>query len=159
MRIDNMIQSLRVLTRADAMIAEATFKARLSQIALHAAAFFICIFGLVMAGIAVFLWLRGLWGPISAAAAVATGSFLFSALLLVAASYRKPAKELQIARDMHKMALDSLTEEAKLAGNDLTGIGRLFRSPLDSTLLALVGPLAGLLLRFLRRSPEQKSQT
>ena len=53
MRIDNMIQSFRVLTRADAMIAEATFKARLSQIALHAAAFFICIFGLVMAGIAV----------------------------------------------------------------------------------------------------------
>lgn len=152
MRLDNMLQSLRVLAQADSVIADATFRARLSQIALHAAAFFIGLFGLAMLGIAGYLFLRDLWGPVWAAAAIALASFALAAILMIAASYRKPGKELEVAREMHTVALDSLIAEVKLAGNDLSIVGGLLRGRFDSSLLGLIGPLAALLLRFLRNS-------
>ena len=155
MRIDNMMQSLRVLAQADSMIADVTFRSRLSQIALHAAAFFIALFGLVMLGIAGYQFLRDLWGPVWAALATALGSFALAALISWAATLRKPGKELDMAREMHTVALDSLIAEAKLAGNDLSLFGGLFRGRLDTSLLALIGPLATLLLRYLKKAPKQ----
>ena len=153
MRIDNIIQSLRVLAKSDAMIAEAAFKARLSEIALRAAAFCICVFGLIMLGIAVFFALRDLWGMIWAAVAVGLGSLAFSALLVAASAYRRPRNDLQIAHDMHKMAFDSLIEEGRLAGNDFANVRGLLRSATTGgTLVGIVAPLLSLLLRFLKRS-------
>jgi hypothetical protein len=152
MRIDNMIQSLRLLAKADAMIAEAAFKARLSEIVLRAAAFCICVFGLVMLGIAIFFALRDLWGMIWAAVAVGLGSLAFSAFLVAFSVYRRPRNDLQIAHDMHKMAFDSLIEEARLAGSDFANVRALLRSATTGgTLVGIVAPLLGLLLRFLKR--------
>lgn len=156
MRIDNMIQSLRVLAKADAMIAEAVFKARLSQIAIRGTALCIFVFGLIMVGIAIFFALEEIWGAIWAAVAVGLGSILLAMLLLVLSSYRRPASELQIAHDMHKMALDSLIEEARIAGNDITSIRGLVRSATEGTLLAALAPVVTLLLRRLRRADSPK---
>lgn len=153
MRLDNMIQSLRVLAQADSMIADVKFRSRLSQIALHSAAFFIALFGLIMLGIAGYLLLRDLWGPIWAAMAIALASFAIAGVFVLAATFRKPGKELDMAREMHTVALDSLIAEAKLAGNDLSLVNSLFRGRLDTSLLALIGPLASLLLRLLKKSP------
>jgi hypothetical protein len=156
-RIDNMIQSLRILAKADAMIAESVFKARLSQIALRGTALCIFIFGLVMFGIAVFFALESIWGTIWAAVAVGLGSILVSAFILLLSTYRRPGSELQMAHDMHKMALDSLVDEARLAGNDLSSIRNLVRSATEGTLLGTIAPIAALLLRFLRRSSAAKT--
>jgi hypothetical protein len=153
MRIDNIIQSFRILAKADALIAEAAFKARLSAIALRAAAFCICVFGLIMLGMAVFFALRDLWGMIWAAIAVGLGSLAFSALLVAFSAYRRPGNDLQIAHDMHKMAFDSLIEEARLAGNDFANVRGLLRSATTGgTLIGIVAPLLSLLLRNLKRS-------
>jgi hypothetical protein len=77
--------------------------------------------------------------------------------MLVAVS-RKPGKQLQLARDMHTVALDSLIAEAKLAGKDLTSVNALLHGRIDSTLLGLIGPLAMLLLRFLKRTPKPEAE-
>ena len=155
MRIDNIIQSLRVLAKADAMIAEAAFKTRLSEIALRAAAFCICMFGLIMLGIAAFFTLRDLWGMIWAALAVGLGNLAFSLLLLLFAGHRRPRNDLQIAHDMHKMAFDSLVEEARLAGSDFSDVRALLRSATSGTLIGIAGRVLSLLLRFLKRSGEK----
>ena len=151
MRIDNMIQSLTVLAKADAMIAEATFKARLSDVALGAVALCLSVFGLIMLGIAVFFALQDAWGPIWAAAAVGLGSFVVAGLLVAAAAFRRPARGLEMAHEMHTMALNSLIEEARLAGNDFGSVRGLIRSATEGTLLGTIAPLVTLLLRLLRR--------
>lgn len=152
MRVDNMMQSLRVLAQADARIADITFRNRLSQIALHGTAFVIAIFGLIMIGIAGYTWLRDLWGPVWAALAIALASFLLALAITIIAAYRKPGREIEMAREMHTIALDSLIAEAKIAGNEFAPIGGLLRGHIDTSLLGLIGPLASLLLRFLKRS-------
>jgi hypothetical protein len=142
MRIENMIQSFRVLAKA----------------ALRATAFCISVFGLVMIGIAVFFTLQDLWGATWAAAVVGLGSLVFSGLLVVFSSYRRPRNDLQIAYDMHKLALDSLVEEARLAGRDVTNVRGLLRTATEGTLIGAIIPLASLLLRYLKRSDGGKPQ-
>jgi hypothetical protein len=152
MRVDNMIQSLRVLVKADAMIAEAAFKTRLSQIALHGMALGIGVFGLVMIGLAIFFALQDIWGTIRAAAAVGLGCLMLAGVIVAVSSLRRPARDLQLAQDMHKMALESLIEEARLAGQDFSSIRGLVRSAAQGTLLGSIAPIISLLLRLLNRS-------
>jgi hypothetical protein len=159
MRIDNLMHSLRMLAQADAMIADITFRNRLSQIALKSAAFFIALFGLVMLGIGGYGWLRDLWNPVWAAMTVAAASFVVALVIVLVAATRKPGREIQLAREMHTVALDSLIAEAKLSGNDFSPFGGLLQGHLDGTLLSLIGPLASLLLRFLNRRAEGKPET
>ena len=158
MRIDNILQSLRVLIQADTLIAEAAFRSRLSQIALYGAAFVTVLFGLVMLGVTGFLLLRDLWGPVWAGLAIALASFALALVLTLIAASRKPDKQLQMARDMHTVALDSLIAEARLAGNDLSAVNALLHGRIDSTLLGLIGPLAMLLLRFLKKTPKPEAE-
>ena len=158
MRIDNLMQSLRMLAQADTMIADITFRNRLSQIALRSAAFFITLFGLIMLGIGVYSWLHDLWGPVWAALAVAAASFVIALAIAAIAATRKPGRQIEMAREMHTVALDSLIAEAKLARNDFAPFGGLLSGHLDGALLRLIGPLASLLLRFLSRKTEGKSE-
>ncbi len=151
MRVDSLIQSLKVLIRIDSVIADLKFRARLSQIALLAVALVIGAFGLIMLGIAGFQFLKDLWGPVIAALVVAAASFLLALLLVLIAGAQKPGKELQLAQELHATALDALITEAKSATGDLTLAGNLLRGRFDSSLIGLVGPLATLLLRALRR--------
>lgn len=151
MSIDGLMQSLRVLAQADARIADMTFRSRLSQIALHSAAFIIAVFGLIMLGVAAYIWLSSLWGPAWAALATALGSFVVAILIALIASARKPGKEMEMAREMHVVALDALIAEMKRSGSEFIPFGTLLRGHGDSALLSLIGPLAALLLRFLRR--------
>jgi hypothetical protein len=156
MRVDNMIQSLRILVKADAMIAERAFKTRLSQIALHGMALIVAVFGLVMIGLAIFFTLQDLWGTILASAAVGFGSLVLSAVIVTFSSLRRPARDLQFAQDMHKMALESLIDEARLAGQDLSSIRGLVRSAAQGTLIGSIAPIMSLLLRLLNRSVAAK---
>ena len=156
MRTDNMIQSLRILVKADAIIAEATLKSRLTQIAIQGMAFCACVFGLAMTGIAAFFELREVWGPIWAALAVGVSSLAFAMLLVLVSVYRKPPNDIQIARDMHKMALDSLLREGQLAASDFVGVRGAIRNAASETLVGMLVPLAALLLRTLRRSRDEK---
>ncbi|HZG30783.1 MAG TPA: hypothetical protein VE079_20200 [Ensifer sp.] len=151
MRIDSLIQSLKVLIRIDSVIADLKFRSRLSQISLLAVALVIGTFGLIMLGIAGYQFLKELWGPVVAALVIAGASFLIALILVLVASAQKPGKELQLAQELHATALDALIAEAKSATGDLTLAGNLLRGRFDSSLIGLVAPLATLLLRALRR--------
>ena len=159
MRIDSLIQSLKVLIRVDSVIADLTFRARMSQIAFLTVALVIGAFGLVMLGVAGYEFLKVLWGPVLAALAIAGASFLLTIILVLIASSRKPGKELQLAQELHATALDALITEAKSATGDITLAGNLLRGRCDTSLLRLIGPLATLLLRALKRKNEKAAGT
>ena len=151
MRMDSILQSVKMLIRIDSMIADLKFRARLSQIAALTVALVVATFGLIMIGIAGYQFLKDLWGPVLAALAVAGGSFVVALVLVLVAAAQKPGKELQLAQELHTTVLDTLVAEAKAAGNDLSLAGNLLRGRFDTSLLGLVGPLATLLLRALKR--------
>lgn len=152
MQIESLMQSLRALARADSLIADLTFRTRMSQIALSAAALVIALFGAIMLGVAGYLWLRELLGPVFAALTVAAASLALAAILLLVAAGRKPGKEIELAREMHHTALESLVSEVKRTG-DASPLGILLGGgTLDRALLGLVAPLAMMLLRMLRGS-------
>lgn len=151
MRIDSLIQSLKVLIRVDSVIADLTFRARMSQIAFLTVALVVGAFGLIMLGVAGYEFLKVLWGPVLAALAIAGASFVLTILLVLIAGSRKPGKELQLAQELHATALDALITEAKSATGDITLASNLLRGRFDTSLLGLIAPLATLLLRALKR--------
>ena len=159
MRIDSLIQSLKVLIRVDSVIADLTFRARMSQIAFLTVALVVGAFGLIMLGVAGYEFLKVLWGPVLAALAIAGASFLLTIILVLIAGSRKPGKELQLAQELHATALDALITEAKSATGDITLASNLLRGRFDTSLLGLIGPLATLLLRALKRKNEKAAGT
>jgi hypothetical protein len=159
MQIETLMQSLRALARADTLIADLTFRTRMSQIALQAAAMVIALFGAIMLGVALYLWLRESVGPVLAALIVSVASLALAGLLLAIAAARKPGKEIELAREMHHQALESLVTEVKRSG-DVSPLGLLLGGGgLDRALLGLVAPLAMMLLRMLRGTPAGPPKT
>lgn len=152
MRLETIARHLRVLLRADAIIADMQFRSRASQAVFGGAAILVALFGLVMFGIAGFFALEVIWGPAWAAAAIGL-IFMVIALILVAiGNSRKPGRELDLAMDVHKAALDALISEAKGAGEDLSSLSSLMKHPFESALPSLVVPLATIILKSLRKS-------
>ena len=159
MRIDSLIQSLKVLIRVDSVIADLTFRARMSQIAFLTVALVIGAFGLIMLGVAGYEFLKVLWGPVLAALAIAGASFVLTLILVLVAGSGKPGKEMQLAQELHATALDALITEAKSATGDITLAGNLLGGRFDTSMLGLIGPLATLLLRALKRKNEKAAGT
>lgn len=156
MQIENLVQSLRSLARADSLIADLTFRSRMSQIALQAAALVIALFGVIMLFLAGYLWLSESLGRVWAALIVALASILLALGLLLVASRRRPGKEIELAREMHNTALESLVSEVRRTG-DASPIGFLLgRGSLDRALIGMIGPLSLMLLRMLRGGSADK---
>jgi hypothetical protein len=131
----------------------------MSQVALRATALVIVLFGLVMLGVAGYEWLKLLWGPIVAALAIALASFLLALIVTMIAAYIKPGRELELAREMHSSALEALIADGERLGDDLLPLRGLLSGSFDRTLLTLARPLIALLMRFLRRSEGDKTES
>lgn len=158
MRIDNLVQSVKILVRVDSLIADVKFRTRLAQVALVGSAVVIALFGLIMLGVAGYQFLDGLWGPIGAALAVAAASFAIALILVISAAYRKPGKELAMALELHTTAVDAVVAEVRRAGNDLSAVNSLLHGRFDSSLFGLIGPLAMLLLKLLKKGSGEQPE-
>jgi hypothetical protein len=159
MRVENVARHLRVLLRADAIIADIQFRSRASQAAYGSAAMLVALFGLVMFGIAGFFALRVIWGPAWAAACIGAIFVVIALILSLIGNAKKPGRELDLAMDVHKAALDALVNEAKSAGDDFSSTASFMKHPLDSALPSLVVPLASILLKTLRKSGKSASSS
>lgn len=131
MRLENAARHLRVLLRADAIIADIQFRSRTAQFAYGGAAMLVALFGLVMFGIAGFFALEVIWGPAWAAAAIGLAFMVIALILIAAGNAKKPGRELDLAMDVHKAALDALIAEAKAAGEDISSVSGFMKHPFD----------------------------
>jgi hypothetical protein len=159
MRFDNLTRLAQLLFKVDSIIAGITMNRLLTRLALTIAATLIVVFGLIMLGVGGFYALEQIWGPVWAAVAVAAGSFVLAVLLLLFATYRKPGRELELAIEVHNATFDNLVSEARATGQDFSSVGNLLRHPFDSTLLGLIGPLASILIRTLKKTPRESKST
>ncbi|AWK87270.1 hypothetical protein [Azospirillum thermophilum] len=150
---DRLTRNLHVLWRADRLIADIHLRHLIARSGLAALAGLVAAFGLVMLGVAAYLALERIWGPIGAAAAVGAAAMLLALLLLLVAARMGPGRELEVALEVHRAALDAVAAEARTAGAEVAGIGNALRHPLDAALPGLIVPLATVLLRMLRKPP------
>ncbi|HMN71919.1 MAG TPA: hypothetical protein PKA55_08620 [Rhodoblastus sp.] len=166
--MDALVRNLKVVWRAESIVADARMRTMARRSALWIAAAGLALFGYVMCNIAIFFALQQPLGPMWAAAVVGAGNFAIAGLLALVAARAQPGREVELAQEVRDMALAELETEARAlqaqfvgVRDDLRGLQRSFgnfvRHPLDAALPQLVVPLAGLVLKALRKGETPKS--
>jgi len=151
MKLDNAVRSLRVMLRADTIIAEIHLKVLIARSGLYAVAALVAAFGLVMVGVGVFFALAEIWGPVWAAVAVGVGNLVLALIVILVAGQVKPSRDLDFANEIHKSAVESLAVELRSVENDVRGITSFVRSPLQSLLPTVAIPILGMILGRFRK--------
>lgn len=165
--MDALVRNLRMLWRAESILADARVKIVVKRAGLWAVAAGLALFGYVMCNVAVFFALQQSYGPVWAAAAVGGGNFIVAILLALIAARAQPGREVELATEVRDMALAELETEAKAMQAQFAGVrdelrglqqsvGHFVRHPLDAALPQLIVPLAGLVMKAMRKSDGAK---
>lgn len=150
--MDRFVQNLRVLWRVDSAIADIRMRHALARSGLNAVAALIAVFGLLMLELSAYFILLEIWNAAPSALVLGLINFAVAAVIFLIAARRQPGRELELANEIHKTAMDALQADARLLQAEVASLGRVLKNPLDTALPALVVPLASLLLRTLRKS-------
>jgi hypothetical protein len=142
--MERLSRNLRVLLRAQGIVAEIRLHHLVARYGLGLFAGLIGIFGLLMLNLAGYFALEAQLGRVQAAVAVAVGDFVVALVLLAFAARRPHGQELEMAQELQGAALDALLA-------DVRGLESHFKNPLDSMLPSLVVPLASLLMASLKK--------
>jgi hypothetical protein len=148
---DKIIRDLRVLFRSQSVITEIKLNHLAARSGLMAVAALIAIFGLAMLDLAVYFQLEPNLGRVGAAALVGVGDLILAAILFIVAARAKPGRDLELAQEIQKSALDALAGDAREIEADIRGLTNIVRNPLDSALPSLIIPLASTLIKALRK--------
>jgi hypothetical protein len=160
--MDSIVRNLRVLWRAESIVADARLKQVVARIGLRAAAAALALFGFFMCNVAVFFALQEIWGPIWAAAAIGGANIALAIVLFVVAGAAQGGREMALAVEVRDMALRELETDAKAVQAQFAGIrddvrgvqqavGNFIRHPIDAALPQLIVPLAGVIIKALRK--------
>ena len=112
--MQRLIRHIRVLTRVQSGIAEARLRLLARRSILLLLAGLVALFGLCMLNVAAFFWLRSLWGPVWAAAAMAAGDFVIAIAVGAVAVTAKSSTELRAALELRQATIDGI--EAEFSG-------------------------------------------
>jgi hypothetical protein len=150
---ESLVRNAKVLIRSERLAAEIQLRHLLTRSGLQVVGAAIGLFGVIMLGVAAFLALDRAYGPIIAATIVGVGALVLGALLLMIASRITPGRDLELAHALRDQAGEALLSDVRALEGNVLGFARVLRSPLDGTLTGLIVPLAGILLKSLRKSP------
>jgi hypothetical protein len=113
MKMDNLIRNIRVLWRAETIIADIKLRHLMMRSGLHAFAALVAVFGLLMFEMAAYFALILVWNPIWAAVALGAINFAIAAVLMLVASRQQPGRELELANEVQKSAVEALNQDAQ----------------------------------------------
>jgi membrane protein implicated in regulation of membrane protease activity len=145
---ENLIKNLRVLWRADRIIADIRTRHMLVGLGLRAFAALIAGFGLLMLELSAYFALVQIWSAILAAAILGVVNFVIAAVLFVIAGRPPAGRELELANEIHGSAIDALQIEARAMQSQVSG---MVHRPLNSVLPALLVPLITIIVRSLKK--------
>jgi len=151
MNVDGLLRNLKVLVRAERILADIRLRRAATRAGLVATAGLFAVIGLTLLGYAAFLALETVIGPVWAAVTLGAAALAVAAVLLLVAGSSEPGRDHAVALDLEAAALDALAADLRGAGADVRGLVGLVRNPLDSALPGLILPLATVLLKAFRR--------
>jgi membrane protein implicated in regulation of membrane protease activity len=145
---ENIVKNLRVLWRADRIIADIRMRHMLVGLGMRAFAALIAAFGLLMLELSAYFALVQIWSAILAAAILGVVNFVIAAVLLVIAGRPSSGRELELANEIHGSAIDALQIEARAMQSEVSG---MIHHPLNNALPMLLVPLITIIVRSLKR--------
>ncbi|MFS8039048.1 hypothetical protein ACI7BZ_19175 [Xanthobacter sp. AM11] len=148
--MDTLVRNLRILLRADLIIAEIHLRRLTAKSGLYAFAALVGGFGAVMLGIAGFLALEQVYGPILAATISGAAGMVLAVLLVLVGASLKPGRELDVANEVHTVALEAVSRDLKAAEAGVSRIVGIVRNPFDSALPAVLMQVFGMVLKAVR---------
>ncbi len=147
MNSENIVRNLRLLWRADKIIAEMRLRHTLVRLGLLAFAGLISAFGLLMFELAAYFALVNVVSTVVAAAMLGAVNIVIALILVLIASRRSLGQELTLANEIHDTAVEALQLEAQAAQSQ---VNRLLHHPLEGV-LPLIVPLITAAISHLRK--------
>jgi hypothetical protein len=147
-----VFRHLRILWRAERIIAETRLRVLLRRSMLYAFAGLIAVFGLAMLNVAAYFFLRTYWGPIWAALAAALGDLVIALVMVLIALAIRPGPELPAALELRDISMQGLEAELGPLQDRFAWLSRAARDPFDTVLPAILIPLITSIMRGLRKS-------
>ena len=147
MNSENIVRNLRLLWRADKIIAEMRLRHTLVRLGLFAFAGLISAFGLLMFELAAYFALVNVVSAVVAAAILGAVNLVIALILVFIASRRILGQELTLANEIHDTAIEALQLEAQAAQSQ---VNRLLHHPLEGA-LPLIVPLITAAISHLRK--------
>ena len=153
MNSENIIRNLRLLWRADKIIAEVRLRHMLVSTGLVAFAALIAAFGLLMFELAAYFALVGVVSAITAAAILGGVNLAISLVLVLIASRRSHGQELGLANEIHDSAMEALQLEAKSVQVE---VNQLLHHPLQGALPLIVPLITAAISQLRKPAPASK---
>ena len=147
MNTESIVKYLRLLWRADRIIADIRMRHLLVGLGLRTFAALIAAFGLMMLELSAYFALVQIWSAIVAAAILGAVNFAIAAALFLIAARPPKGRELALANEIHDASVDALQIEARALQSLVSG---MIHHPLNSVLPLLV-PLITVINRNLKK--------
>ncbi|MEY9156260.1 phage holin family protein [Bradyrhizobium japonicum] len=148
MNTENVVKHLRVLWRADRIIADIRLRHLLIGLGLRAFAALIATFGLLMLELSAYFALVQTWSAIAAAAILGTVNFAIAAVLFVVAGRPPSGRDIELANEIHGASIEALQLEARALQAQVSGA---VHHPL-STIVPVLVPLIAIIVKSLRKT-------
>jgi membrane protein implicated in regulation of membrane protease activity len=137
-----------VLWRTDRIIADIRMRHMLVGLGLKVFAALIVAFGLLMLELAAYFALVQIYSAILAAAILSMVNFVIAAILLAIAARPASSRELELASELHRSAIDALHVEARTPQSQVNG---MIHNSLDDVLPTLLVPLITIIIKSLKK--------
>jgi hypothetical protein len=154
MKTDSIVANLRAILRANSIIADIHARHLVARTSLNGFAALIAAFGLLMLGVAAYLALESVLGPVWAAASVGLANCAIALVLVLIASRIRPGRDLELAREVHRTAVEALIADGRALEADIADFKQAFRHPLDAVLPSLIVPLASIIIKIIQKKTE-----
>jgi hypothetical protein len=145
--VENIIKNVRVLWRADRILAEIQLRRLLAGVVARAFAGLFAAFGVLMFELAAYFALVQVWTAIASAIALGAFNLVLAGLVLVAAGRAgKAGSDYEVAMALHNSAVENLQLQARS--------GEFARSSgpgIESILSAVAVPAITMLVKSLRQ--------
>jgi len=157
MKLDSVTRNLRVLWRADAIIAQLQLQHMLTRFGLRAFAALIATFGLLGLELGAYFMLVQRLDAAPAAILLGAVNFVIAFVIVLASNRTRPSQDMPVALELHKSAVEALQADAAALQDNFASLGKFVSRPLDSALVSLAVPAVGLLINTLKKSKESKA--
>jgi hypothetical protein len=154
MNIDALLRNLRVLWRADRIVAEIRLRRMLVSFAAGSFAALFAAFGVLMLELAAYFALVQIWTAIAAAVLLGAINFALGGVILLIASRKgQDSAELETAQALHSSAIEALQAQARTFD-----AARPSQSALETILPSVIVPAIGMLVKSLRQRKAQAAE-